>query len=55
MIPKIKFVIVLASIFSFQTISSQSSELLGKVQSKLDVENININHVSYNLRNDRND
>ncbi len=42
MIPKIKFVIVLASIFNFQTISSQSIEILGKVQSKLDVENINI-------------
>tara|TARA_R110000868_G_scaffold3388_1_gene21867 strand:+ start:1670 stop:2482 length:813 start_codon:yes stop_codon:yes gene_type:complete len=42
MIPKIKFVIVFASIFNFQTISSQSIEILGKIQSKLDVENINI-------------
>ena len=40
MVPKIKFVIVLASIFSFQTINLQSIELLGEVQSKLDVENI---------------
>ena len=39
---KIRYYLLLCFLFGFQIISSQSVELLGKVQSKTNVENIHV-------------